>query len=101
MKIKGQIRDLWAQVARLEDNQIIQLQVPTLSQAKNMMRQLKAARKVCEDEGILDTPVELRQEEVNGKYIIQIYKEKPIIVEIVELNDGEAKVADSYNLGER
>ena len=101
MKIKGQIRDLWAQVARLEDNQIIQLQVPTLSQAKNMMRQLKAARKVCEDEGILDTPVELRQEEVNGKYIIQIYKEKPIIVEIVELNDGEAIVADSYNLGER
>ena len=101
MKIKGQIRDLWAQVARLEDNQIIQLQVPTLSQAKNMMRQLKAARKVCEDEGILDTPVELRQEEVNGKYIIQIYKEKPIIVEIVELNDGKAIVADKYNLGER
>jgi transposase len=101
IKIKGYIRDLWAQVARLEDNQIIQMSVPTLSQAKNLMRQLKAARKVCEEEGILDVPVEIRQEESNGQYIIQIYKEKPVYVELVEIDEtGKANIKKSVSLAD-
>ena len=101
IKIKGYIRDLWAQVARLEDNQIIQMSVPTLSQAKNLMRQLKAARKVCEEEGILDGPVEIRQEESNGQYIIQIYKEKPVYVELVEIDEtGKANIKKSVSLAD-
>jgi len=102
MKIKGQIRDLMEQAVRLEDNQILQLQVPSLSQAKNLMRQLKAARKTLEDEGILDVPLEIRQEELNGRWLIQIYKERPITVELVEIDEtGDAVIKDSYNLGER
>jgi len=102
MKIKGQIRDLMEQAVRLEDNQILQLQVPSLSQAKNLMRQLKAARKILEDEGILDVPLEIRQEELNGRWLIQIYKERPITVELVEIDEaGDAIIKDSYNLGER
>ena len=101
IKIKGYVRDLWAQVARLEDNQIIQMTVPTLSQAKNLMRQLKAARKACEEEGILDVPVEIRQEESNGQYIIQIYKEKPVYVELVEIDEtGKANIRKSVSLAD-
>jgi hypothetical protein len=101
IKIKGYIRDLWAQVARLEDNQIIQMSVPTLSQAKNLMRQLKAARRVCEEEGILDVPVEIRQEESNGQYVIQIYKEKPVYVELVEIDEtGKANIKKSVSLAD-